>query len=954
MKLPLSFLILCLGIQLFGQAPLSEVPNSPLQKKQLSSTKEDSVLTSLGISRSRMSLPYAMQSVDVSPLSQARELNVINSLSGKVAGISILRSGSGLASPSRLTLRGNRSFSGNNQALVLVDGIPSIGNLMHLNPDDISSIEVLKGPNAAAIYGNRAQNGAILIQTKQGSEGFSVQVNSSLMVDIPILLLPFQNTYGQGSRGTYREGAERSWGPEMTGQEVQHWSPDPNFPEDTYPYQAQFPTESFFQRGMSQSNHLAISGGNNRTHSYFSYGFTQASGIVPNNRLQRHNIHLQVSNQIHKRLRLQSKVTYVRQDIDNRLVEGADYDNPLRHLYRLPRNIRPQDMQNFEYIDEEGYTRQHFWRPGSNGGANPYWTINRNLNHHTDDRLMGFGSLDWQVSRGLTIQLRSGIDKLSSTYEKKYYQDSYIIADNGLFEIGQSDAWEWNSDLLISYHKRVSQDLSLDVWAGGNIRKEQVSQHMSNTGAGLLLSNVFTLSNSRQVASFQEVGRQRAVHSLYGIGHIAWKNQIFLDVSLRNDWSSALAPGQVSYLYPSIGTSILLSEWMSLPETIDLLRLRASWASVGNDVRPFQTQQVFNSVPGGNAGFLEPGTILPPVNLLPESSTSVELGTEIGLLDNRISMDLSVYQIHTRNQLFSIPIPIAAGGTEKYINGGLVRNRGIEAVLHLIPIQRKQWRWQVSMNLSRYRNQVIEIHEDRSMIRGPYVQGSFFTLEEGQPWGQVYPSFAVDRDGQGRAHILSNGSLDLTAEVSQSIGSFHPDWLGGIQNSFSIFDFSLNFLIDIRQGGQVFSATKQMMASTGVLEETLRGREGGLIYGINLFPEETAILEDGSINNIDITAEDFWVNVGGCCAPVGEFFVLDASNIRLREFVLAYQPEFKNPRLIKAFEISLVGRNLFFLRNRAGIIDPEVFVGTDMSSEGMESFSPPTARSMGLNVSLEF
>ncbi len=663
---------------------------------------------------------------------------------------------------------------------------------------------------------------------------------------------------GQGHAEMYHPRSERSWGPALTGQEGLHWSPNPDFPDSTYALQPQDAVQDFFQNGYSHSTHLDISKVTARLQSYFSYSFTDAEGVVPTNQLQRHNLHLRATSKITDQLTLDTKVSYVRQVIDNLLAEGSRYDNPLRHLYRLPPNIRTADISAFEYTHQEDLNRQHFWNPGSNGGANPYWTLNRNLNEHAQERLIGFAYLTGQLSPSLNLQLRTGLDRLSSNYDNRYYNDTYIIADEGLYEVGAAKAWEWNSDLLLSYQKKLTQDWEMQAWIGGNLRQTRAVHLLSHTGDALTVPNEFDLSNTQEVSSTQDLEALQSVHSLYALAHIHWRKQIFFDLSARYDWSSVLSPDHASLLYPSVGMSILLSELFQLGENISLLRLRSSWAMAGNTLRSYPRYRILNAIPGGNNGFLETDPVLALEKPKPESTTSLELGAEIGLMDDRIIMDFSFYQAHTRNQLFTIPLPIASGAEDKYVNGGLVRNRGFEAVIHLIPILRNKLKWDFLMTYSRYNNLVMETHPKRTKIRGNiYFWGSYFELEEEEKWGQIYPTFEVKRGPQDQVTILSNGAPDLNVGGTRPIANFHPKWLAGVQNSLTLHNFTLHFLIDIRQGGSLFSMTRQMMASAGVSEETLEGRKGGLIYGVNFFPEERAVLEDGSINNIEIDAETF-------------------------------------------------------------------------------------------------
>ncbi|MEM8908803.1 MAG: SusC/RagA family TonB-linked outer membrane protein, partial [Bacteroidota bacterium] len=530
------------------------------------------VVTALGISREKKALTYAAQNVDTEELSQARELNVVNSLSGKVAGLSIARSGGGVGADSRVILRGNRSLNNNNQPLYVVDGAPILGDITDINPDDIASISVLKGANAAALYGNRAQNGAIIITTKKGSEGFNVSLSTTLTADQPLFFRDYQQQFSQGNSGIYSPSSEQTWGAPLGGTQA-HWSPDPNFGTSTYNIAANTPVEDFFQTGISSATNFSISGGTAQTQTYFSYTYTNASGVVPNNELARHNAHVRISNQVTDKFSIDAKLNYIREDIDNRLSQGENFDNPVRHAFRLPTNIRTEDIKIFEYTDDAGANRQHYWNPGSNGGANPYWTINRNQRTTATDRLLGLVSLKYEFTKELSVQVRSAIDRLNTDEDYRQWNDNYIIADDGRYTVSRRSAYEWNNDILVSYNKYLNKDFFLSVNAGANTRQERGNTLESNTGDALLVPNFFALQ-SQTIRSTLDVGTPRDVNSIYGFAQVGYKNAIYLDLTARNDWSSTLPSENWSFFYPSVGLSVVLSDLLELPEFFSYAKLR--------------------------------------------------------------------------------------------------------------------------------------------------------------------------------------------------------------------------------------------------------------------------------------------------------------------------------------------------------------------------------------------
>lgn len=915
-------------------------------------TTDEVVITALGIEKETKALTYSIQEVRTEELSEARALNAVNSLSGKVAGLSVTRSGSGVGGQSRVILRGNRSIAGSSQALYVVDGVPILGDPSDINPDDIASVSVLKGPNAAALYGNRANNGAIIITTKKGERGFRISVSSTLTAEVPNILQKYQNEFGQGNSNTYSPASEQSWGPAMNGGNVDHWSPNPEFGQSTYPFSPQPDNVSdFFQTGYSWANNVSISTGNERNQTYFSYTFTDAEGVVPNNTLQRHNAHVRITNKLIDGLTLDTKINYIREDIENSLSQGESFSNPIRHAYRLPRNIRTADVSIFEYTDAENRNRQHFWNPGSNGGANPYWTINRNTNQTTVDRVIAFASLKYDITQDLFVQVRTAVDRLNSNNQSRFANDSYIIADNGRFNVSFGESFEWNNDILLSYNKELTNDLGLSINAGANSRMERNTSLSGNTGDALTVPNFFTIGNSQDNRASHSFGAPRDVNSVYGFAQLSFRNAIFLDITGRNDWSSTLPSENNSFFYPSFGLNATLTDLMDFPSAITYIKVRGSYAIVGNDTRPFQTLRTAGVGAGGNNGFLSLSGTIPAEGLLPEETRSLEIGADLRFLEDRIGLDLSWYKSNSLNQLFAVALPVGSGASNLFTNGGDVQNSGIEAILRLNPIRTNDFDWDITFNFASNNSEVIAINDERPSLN---ISGDFlrsYRIEQGMPFGSTY-SRGFERDAQGRVIIGANGLPLVTPGLNVLVADYNPDWLAGFGNTFTWKNLSASFLIDIRQGGSSTSLTNAILFADGLTEETLPGRDGTLVFGDNFFGDETAVLEDGSPNNIQISAEDFWRNFGGRNAPVGEAFAFDASNARLREFTLGYYLPLNG--MLSGFKFSLVGRNLFFLWNEAGNIDPEVIVGTSKAAEGFESFGPPTSRSFGVNIRFDF
>lgn len=917
---------------------------------------EEVVVTAFGLEKQKKALTYTTQKVETKELSKARELNVINSLSGKVAGLSINRSGSGLGSPSRVILRGNRSINGDSEPLYVIDGVP--GDINSINPDDIESINVLKGPNAAALYGSRANNGAIVINTKtaRGSRGFRITLNNTYLLDIPILLTDYQNVFGQGNSGIYSQNAMASWGPKMDGSQVDHWSTDPNWPRDKYSFTPQPDNvKDFYQTGHQYASGITISGGNEKGQAYFSYNFTDAEGVVPNNKLNRHNVNLRLTNKLTDKLDLDVKLGYIKDEIKNQLTQGFDETNPNFHALPWTRNINTKDAEIFEYTDLNGLNRQHFWSPGYIP-SNPYWVVNRNLRSNNNDFINALASLKYSFTTGLSLQIRSALTRSFGASWNKIYNESTRNLAIGQFTAGRTEALEWNSDFLLSYNTRFSSDWAVNVNLGGNSRKRRNSGLSANTTQGLTVPNLFTLANSQRVNGSFSVGGPKDVNSVYGFGQLSFRNALFMDVTARNDWSSTLPETNWSYFYPSVGLSAILSEFIpKLPSFLTFAKVRASYAEVGNDTDPYQLDRTASVSSGGRNGFLFQSTTLPNKDLRSERTRSIEIGADIRLFKNRVGIDFTYYKTNSLDQLFTVALPVGSGASSFFTNGGDVQNKGVEFVISATPVKQNDFVWELNLNYARNISLVKKINDERPtiLVGNDYIRE--FRIEQGKPWGEIYTR-GFQRDNQGKVIIGTDGLPKITTGFDVHVGNYNPDWLGGIRNSFTYRKFNVNFLIDVRQGGTITSITNAILAGYGVTSETLQGRDGGLIFGENFYGDLPSALEDGSKNNIPVNAEMFWSKVGGQFTPVGETFTVSASNVRLREAVFSYM--WTSPWLsklsVRSIDFSLVGRNLFFLSNKAKNIDPDVIVGTGKEAQGYDSFAPPTSRSFGLSLLIGF
>ena len=933
---------------------------------------DEVVVTSLGIAREKKRITYSAQNVETDNLAQARELNVANSMQGRIAGMDVVKSSAGVGSASRIILRGNRSITGNNQPLYVVDGVPvqnfawgiptSEGGgvqrqdgISDINPDDIASITVLKGASATALYGSRANNGAIVITTKQGAirRGIGVEFNTNWSMEKAMILTKYQDVYGQGNNGVYVKTSEEGWGAKMTGQMVEHWSPNPNYEgPDTYAYSPHNNFEDFFQTGTNVANTLSITSGNEKVRTLFTYTNTISHGIVPNNNLKRHNFNVRLDGNLTPKLYFDAKLTYVRQGVRNRLSTGDDFNNPMRAIYRQPSNISLDAVKDYWYLDAAGIVRQNYWNRGTNGGENIYWMINNTRRNETRDRILGLGSLKYNFTDELSLMVRASFDKASDYWIYKQFYDTFTIADAGNMFINNRGAMEFNGDFLLNYNKTFGDNLlSVNVSAGGNLLHTE-SQTLETRTNRMLKPNLFVITNTSQIQSSQG-GSQKEIQSLYAFATVGFKDFLYLDLTGRNDWSSTLPKESLSYFYPSVGLTWIITEMLETnPGILTFAKIRGSYAEVGNDTDPYRIQSTYSFGAGGQLGYAWRGGTLPAADLKPENTKSTEFGFDIRFLNNRLGIDGTFYKSNTYNQLLSIPLPGASGYTAKFVNAGNVENKGYELTLNATPVQAGDFRWDLSFNYAHNKNRVIELTPELKeyTIRGR-SWATTIKVVEGGLYNEIFArDITTNEDGRV---LVNDLGLPITAP-GQTIpqGNMDPDWLGGFSNTLSWKGITLSALIDIRMGGTIFNYTECNLTFDGLSEQTLYGREGMVVDGLHVITDEDGNVEGYEENTIETTAEAYWHSLGGRNTPIGGVYMYDASYVRLREILLGYN--FKiNSNVIQGIDVSLYGRNLGFLYNPSEIMDPNQTVGNG-NIQGLEGFSVPSTRTYGINARFRF
>ena len=912
------------------------------------------VVTALGIERSAKSLTYATQKIDGKQLTDVRDANFVNTLSGKVAGMVITQGASGPGSAARVTLRGNRSISGNNNALFVIDGVPVDNTVQgqvtsdfggvngsdgasNINPDDIESMNILKGAAASALYGSRAANGVIMITTKKGKAGtVSANINSGVVVEKPFLLPKFQNIYGQGNGGVSGDKASASWGA----------------PTTTYPDNV----KDFFRTAISTNNSFGVSAGSEKVQTYMSYTNNYNQGLLPNNDLMRHTFNLRINSQITKRFSTDAKITYTNQTINNKPRSGEE-SAVVMNAYKVPRSVDLNTYKNYE--DAAG--NPTYWTTSSIY-MNPYWTTNKTKDSEKRNRTILLGSAKYQLLDWLNVQGRISYDRYDDRVSRSWANKTLLFAGpGGSFEDFTNDISERNLDVIISGNNNFGKDFALTY----NFGAGQTYKRYSQVGAfanGLNVPNKFDLSFAttlQQRAAFTE----KDLHYVFGTASFSYRDFFTVDVAARNDWSSTL-PKPYSYFYPSFGANLVLSEAIQLPQWVSFAKIRGSWAQVGNDTDPYQLVQAYSFSQGGTGGFISRDDTKPAENLKPEISSSTEFGADLRFFDGRLGIDFTYYNSNTTNQLLKLALAPASGFQFQFINAGKINNKGIEVSLTAKPLKATDLTWDVTLNFARNKNTIVKLHPDikEAPLGGGFGRTSTPIVKEGGSYGDLVAQKWA-KDTQGRYLITmpddsgKNGGKPVVTTDNQYIGNFNPKFTMGLNNQFSYKKFTLSFLIDGRFGGVMTSGTEANFASDGTAAYTTNNRDGGWVL--------PGVGSGGEANTTPINAETFWTTVSGGRYSYGEFFTYKTTNVRLREISFGYNIPTGENFFIKNARISFVARNLFFIYRGSATLDipgvekrklpfdPDVNLGAG-NFQGVEYGNLPSSRTMGLNLKLGF
>ena len=967
------------------------------------------VVTALGIEREQRSLSYSAQTIGGERLSDVRSNNVVSSLQGKVAGVQVTNSANPFGS-ARIVVRGASSILGQNQPLIVVDGVPidnssasnegygpgsayssgtsmggyDVGNAASdLSADNIASVTVLKGPNAAALYGSRAANGAIVYTTKNGrgapQGGFGVTASFGATAESPLRLPDYQNRYGQGFYGEFdfvdgnfggtNDGADESWGPKLDGRTTGCVMVPGTSTYDTSkpchqffgagPWQAHpNNVRDFWQTGLMVNANVAVARSSDRSNVRLSIGRTNESGMYPNNTNNRTDIALSGGTQVSDHWSAEASVNYINDGMKNQPAQAYEEIDPMQNFIWFGRQVDTRLLKQNLYRDPNDPLTQQILTgvPGLRADApiqyswnysyhaNPYWMAGVKTTDYSRNRGLGHASVTYKVNDWLSVTGRSGRDWYQNQFRANYpVNDISPFFQGGLLDVGETRS-ETNNDFLITANRSLTPTLTLTVNAGGNQRKNDFITNIGEVN-GLSVPGVYTLSNSNGQPYAAVLQNHKRVNSLYGSASFGYREWLTVDVTGRNDWSSTLPNGANSLFYPSVGAAFIFTDalgWQS--NWLSYGKLRASWTRVGNDTDPYQLAAIYGCNPWGGRPSCSAADRLPAPNLKPEQTTGEEIGADLGFFRDKLILNATVYQKSTTNQILPVSISAATGYTQKVVNSGEVRNRGIELALTTTPIDRGDFRWNVVANWSKNSNRVLSLFNGVSQI----IVGSFWnvnvTADVGQPYGNL-TGYKWQRDAQGHI-VVGDDGLPIRDASQVALGNYNPHWVGGITNSISYKRFNFSFSFDGQYGGQVYSVTKWFGQYSGVLANTLAGRE--LDWNNPGYIVPNAVYANGQPDTTHVLAQDYWHNTFYAQEPG----IFDATYFKLREARLAYTLPPSVSRFLGFSDatFAVVGRNLM-LWAKQPTIDPETAFDTG-NRQGVENGQLPTARSIGFTMSV--
>ena len=907
---------------------------------------EEVVVTAMGIERKAKSLTYATQRVNGDELTRNKETNLINSLQGKTSGVNITPNSSGAGGSSKIIIRGNKSAQGNNQPLIVIDGMPMNNPtksqvqsvyggrdggdaLSNLNPDDIANINVLKGASASALYGSMAANGVIVITTKKGSSGrVRADVSSTTTFEMPLDVPQIQTRYGAAvsSSGTL---------------DIQNWGKKISNGVNA--------SKDFFRTGATYINSIAISGGTDQIQNYASYANTTANGIMPTNNFSRHNVMLkQTYKLLNNKLTITASANAIVQKTKNR-PRGGQYNNPLVGVYTFPANGDWKEYKNnYERYDNiKQYAVQQWYRDVNNDfSQNPYWILNREENNDTRNRIIASGIVNYKITDFLNIQGRLNYDYSQDEFIwERHASTSQVFTNvNGDWENALNKYRQTYGDLMLNFNKQFG-DFSVSASAGTSFTDTYAKQYTLNAGGDRYIPNYFALENSTKNGSGQSITRKR-LNAVFGTAQIGWRDMLFLDITGRNDWSSTLAfTNNVSYFYPSVGLTAVVSDMVKLPKVFNALKVRGSYSIVGNDMPAYITNPL-HSFSNGSISF---NTKKPFVEMKPEKLHSIEVGLDVTMFDERLDFDVTYYKTNNKNQYFEMKASAATGYSNYYFNAGDIQNSGIEFSASWRQKFNKNFTWRTNFNFS-YNENKIKALDNRANIakenRLPYVNfsglyGTEMRMYEGGAYGDIYSQMFKKDPSTGLIMVDDKGKIQYEAE-KKLVGNLNAKVNLGWGNTFFYKDFTFYFLIDGRVGGKFFDWTQASLDQTGSSKNTGDARDNG---GVDVFNTVTKKVEK-------MDAKTFYSQLGSINGGSGDYYAYSQTNFRLREVSLGYtwRSLLGNGRDLS---LTAVARNLFFFYKDSPS-DPDVAMSTANAFGSSSYYALPSTRSLGINVKLSF
>jgi len=957
--------------------------NYTLQSKAVG--LDEMVVTALGVDREERSLGYSVERVSGAELSDARETNVMEGLSGRISGLNVISGNSGLASTPRVTIRGESSLTGTNRPLVVVDGIPidnspntqfadaqttqvDFGNgLSQINSMDIAEMSVLKGASAAALYGSRAAGGVILIETKDGSEtsGIGVTVNTGVTASTPLRLPDYQTeySYGNGGQFEYVDGTNApgwNWGVPMDEGVVRNQWRAGEAEVTSSPGRVR----DFFETGTNYTTDISVRGGSENGSFRASVSRSDRTGIVPNTDLRRTSTALAASYDVTDLLTVRANANYAKSTSDNLPTTGYGSESIMYYFTWGGQHIPMSRYRPYWVEGQEGVQQAHH---DLNWTNNPYFQVHENTNSMDRNRLFGNVSADFGFTEDLNLRIRTGLD-LSDQATKQRKAFSSITAPNGWLQETDRNFLEWNTNALLNYSVEVGEDITIEPSVGTNYMR-QTRRNVQLTASALSVPEVYNIGNSRSNVQAEEINQAEEILGVFGRSTISYQDMVFLELTARNDWSSTLPLDNNSYFYPSASLSVIATDLFEVPDAIPLsyAKVRASWAQVGNATEPFQLRNTFSfGQAWGSTQTVAAVEDLKNPDLQPEITTSYEIGTDLRFFDERLRLDATYYRRTSRNQIVPVPLARSTGYASRVVNAGEIRNQGIETRLQVTPIDDiGGFGWDVSVNWTRNRSTVVELADGiDSFLLGEGPFGGFVEAREGGRMGDMYGRVFERVEDESSEHhgeiIYENGLPQLTDDV-QKVGNYNHDWQGGLGTTFSYNNLQLSMLLDVRWGGRIYSNTHATGIEGGTLTGTTCCRADGQVRSEREV-EDGMVIGDGAVRNGDSFEENdvkapyvTWLRAY-YARPNVESNSFDATYAKLREVKLQYNvsPDWLTSVGAQNLGISVVGRNLF-LWTDVPHIDPETTIKNgDQRLPGFEVQQLPSTRSFGMNLRLDF